>query len=144
METTTLKKMLKIICIICMVVYAALAAVGVLIATNTIPPEAYADALGVASLLQGSDTALYITTIGVSVVVSYAIRFLFTIPVLRGIKNPSKMKLGIVLYAILTALILVNVISAAMRGGDISTTSAQLFVDVFILGCAVDLYRRKG
>lgn len=143
METTTLKKMLKIICIICMVAYAALAAVGVLIATNTIPPEVYADAFGVASLLQGSDAALYITTIGVSVVASYAIRFLFTIPVLRGIKNPSKMKLGIVLYAILTALILVNVVTTLMRGGEVSTTSAQLFADVFILGCAIEVYRTR-
>lgn len=143
METAKLKKALKIVCIICMVVYLLFVAVGILIATNIYPPEAYSEALGVTSILQGPDAAMYITILGIVIAIAYGVRALITIPVLRGIKNPSKMKPGIVLYGILVAFTLVNVVLTFIKGGDIATSFAQLFADVFILGYAIQIYRAE-
>lgn len=143
METAQLKKTLKLICIVCMAAYVLLAVVGILIFTNVIPPEAYSEALGVTELLKGPEASMYVSILGVIFTISYAIRALFTIPVLRGIKNPSKMKLGIILYSILTVVVLVNVVRSFMGGGDVSTSSVQLFADVCILGMAIQLYRAE-
>lgn len=141
MDTPTLKKFLKFVCIACMVVYAAFVVVGALIAASVIPPEAYSEALGLTELLQGPQAALYATISGVLIAISYAIRFLFTVPVFRAIKNPSKMKLGLVLYGILCVLTLVNIVMSFQKGGDLTTAYTQLFADVCIFGAAFELYR---
>lgn len=143
MDTPTLKKFLKIICIVCFIVYAAFVAVGVLIATSIIPPEAYAEALDLTELLQGPQAALYATISGVVIAISYGIRFLFTVPVFRAIKNPSKMKLGLVLYGILSVFALANVIMTFRQGGNLATPSTQLFTDICIFGAALELYRAE-
>lgn len=141
METAKLKQCTKVVCIICMVVYALFAVLGVLIFTNTIPPEAYSVALGVTELTQGPNAAMYITIIGIVVTISYCIRFLFTIPVLYGIKNPSKMMLGIVLYGILTVAIAANLIGTFTQGGEAGFAMGQFVATAYIFAAAIAIRR---
>lgn len=143
MDTVKMKKYFKVACIICMVAYVLLAAVGVLITKGVIPPEVFSETFGVTELTEGPDAAMYIPIIGVIIAISYGIRFFFTIPVLYGIKHPSKMMPGIVLYGILAVLITANLIMTLVRGGDVNVLFAQFIADVCIFLSSIKIYRTE-
>lgn len=141
MDLKTAKKYLKVICYICIAVYVLFGAVGVAIVTGIIPIEAVSETLGVSSLMSGPDAALYATITGVVMAIAYFMQALFTVPVLRGIKNPSKMRLGIVLYGILTVAVGYNLIRTFMAGGELTMVTPQFIADICILIGAIEIYR---
>ena len=143
MDVANIKKFLKVFSIICIVAYGLFAALGVAIMMGLVPLETITEGMGVSGLLEGADAKLYASITGGVFAAAYLVQALFTIPVLRGIKNPSKMGLGVVLYAILTVAIGANLVMTAMRGGDITMLMPQFVATVCIFVGCVEV-RRAG
>ena len=121
-------KFLKIVSVICVVVYAIFTVLGIAVAASLIDPEIILSAMGVAGTLQGADASLYAVIAGVVIAVAYAFQLLATIAVLRGVKNHSKMKLGMVLYGIIAVFSAINMIMSFSAGAESASLSVGSFV----------------
>ena len=141
MSLDSWKKTLKIVSVACIVVYAAFAAFGVAIAASLISPDEVMEGMGVTGILQGDDADLFASISGIVIAVTYLIMLLCTVAVLRGVKNPSKMKLGMVLYGILSVLMVLNFIMTLTSGSDLSTAFTQCWVTVLMFGGCIAVYR---
>ena len=90
---------------------------GALFATGVIDADTVLDVYGVsAGQLARASAAAFAATIGVTLVVSYAVNLVCVLIVRRGVKNPAKMKLGMVLFGILSVLALVSLVKALLDG----------------------------
>lgn len=135
-------KFLKIVSVICIVVYAIFTVLGIAVMASLIDPEVILETLGVAGALQGAEAALFTTIAGAVIAVAYAFQLLATIAVLRGVKNPSKMKLGVILYAIVTVVSAINLVMSIAAGGDaVSLSCTPFFVAIFMLYGSFVVYR---
>lgn len=90
---------------------------GALFATGVIDADTVLDVYGVgAGQLAGASAAAFAATIGVTLVVSYAVNLVCVLIVRRGVKDPTKIKLGMVLFGILSVLALVSLVKALLDG----------------------------
>lgn len=88
---------------------------GALFATGVIDADTVLDVYGVgAGQLAGASATAFAATIGVTLVVSYAVNLACVLVVRRGMKDPAKMKLGMVLFGILSVLALVSLVKALL------------------------------
>lgn len=135
-------KFLKIVSIICIVVYAIFTVLGIVIAASLIDPEVVLGAMGVAGMLQGAGASLYVVIAGVVIAIAYAFQLLATIAVLRGVKDHSKMKLGMILYGIIAVFSAVNMVMSFQAGGETASLGVASFaVAVFMFYGAFVVHR---
>ena len=136
------KKILKIVGVVCVIVYAVFTVLGIAVAASLIDPDFILEAMGVDGVLQGVEASVFAAIAGVVITVSYGFQLVATIAVLRGLKNPSKMKLALVLYGIVTVFAVLNFIASIVSGGDSASLSfSQLFVVVCMLWGSFVVYR---
>lgn len=135
-------KFLKIVSIICIVVYAIFTVVGIAVAAGLIEADVVAEAMGITGILQGADAALFVVICGVVIAVAYGFQLLATIAVLRGVKNPSKMKLGMVLYGIITVFTGINMVMTFSSGTEsVSLAVSSFAVAAFVFYGALVVHR---
>lgn len=116
------QKAMKWYSIAFVVVDVFLIALGALLASGTIDAE---DAFAIfdvpLSAAAGADPATVMTVMGIGMVVAYVIHLIFTIVVLRGALNPSKMKPGMILYGIYSVVCVLGLIGQ-LTGGTLTGT----------------------
>lgn len=94
------------------------------------------DVYGVgAGQLAGASAAAFTATIGVTLVVSYAVNLVCVLVVRRGVKDPAKMKLGMVLFGILSVLALVSLARALLDGTGLEALTQS--VATAVMNCCV-------
>lgn len=135
------KKTLKYVSIVCIVVYAVFAALGIAIAASLISPSDVIDGLGITGILPGNEANVFTTISGIVIAVVYIVQLLCAVAILRGVKDPSKIKLGMILYGILSVFQVYGVIAALTSGGDISTSIGQCIVTLSVLWGSIVIYR---
>ena len=141
MSLDTWKKTLKYVSIVLIVIYAVFAALGVAIAASLISPDDVIDFMGISGILSGNETDLFVTITGVVIAITYLIQILCAFALLRGVKDPSKMKLGMVLYGFLSVFQVYNAITSIASGGDISTTLGQCATTLILFWGSIVVYR---
>ena len=77
----------------------------------------------------------FAATIGVALVVSYAVNLVCVLVVRRGVKDPAKMKLGMVLFGILSVLALVSLVKALLDGTGLEALTQS--VATAVMNCCV-------
>lgn len=109
---------------------------GAPFATDVIDADTVLDVYGVgAGQLAGASAAAFAATIGVTLVVSYAVNLVCVPVVRRGVKDPAKMKLGIVLFGILSVLALVSLVKALLDGTGLEALTQS--VATAVMNCCV-------
>lgn len=83
----------------------------------------------------GASDAAFAATIGVTLVVSYAVNLVCVLVVRRGVKDPAKMKLGMVLFGILSVLALVSLVKALLD--DTGLEALTQSVATAVMNCCV-------
>lgn len=141
MSTEAWNKYLKVVSIACIVIYAIFTALGVLILTPLIDSKVVLQIMGVGGMLSATEGPIFVAIAGWIIAICYAIQLLATIAVLRGLKNPAKMKLGMVLYGIITAFQIFSLITTLNTGGSIGTILTQALVSVSIFVGSIEVYR---
>lgn len=135
-------KFLKIVSVVCIVVYALFTILGIAVATSLIDPDIVVQVMGISGILQGADASMFVTFAGIVITVSYAFQLLATIAVLRGVKNPSKMKLGMVLYGIILVISAINMaITLNTAGSNASLSVSSFAVAAFMFYGAYVVHR---
>ena len=115
---------------------ARLVRMGALFATGVIDADTVLDVYGVgAGQLAGASAAAFTATIGVALVVSYAVNLVCVLLVRRGVKDPAKMKLGMVLFGILSVLALVSLVKALLDGTGLEALTQS--VATAVMNCCV-------
>lgn len=116
------------------VIDVILIVLGALFATGVIDADTVLDVYGVgAGQLAGASAAAFATTIGVALVVSYAVNLVCVLVVRRGVKDPAKMKLGMVLFGILPVLALVSLVKALLDGTGLEALTQSVATAVMKL-----------
>lgn len=82
-----------------------------------------------------ASAAAFAATIGVTLVVSYAVNLACVLVVRRGVKDPAKMKLGMVLFGILSVLALVSPVKALLDGTGLEALTQS--VATAVMNCCV-------
>lgn len=113
------QKFLKIVAIISIVVNALAIVLGVMVATAILDNS---DIIDAASGITYSEAG---AVVGALMVVACAVSLLCALLVLRGAKNPAKMKPGMILYGILSVFAIINVVAALISGSDVLSVIAQ-------------------
>lgn len=109
---------------------------GALFATGVIDADTVLDVYGVgAGQLAGASAAAFTATIGVTLVVSYAVNLVCVLVVRRGVKDPAKMKFGMVLFGILSVLALVSLVKALLDGTGLEALTQG--VTTAVMNCCV-------
>lgn len=115
---------------------ARLVRTGALFAAGVIDADTVLDVYGVgAGQLAGASAAAFAATIGVTLVVSYAVNLVCVLVVRRGVKDPAKMKLGMVLFGILSVLALVSLVKALLDGTGLEALTQS--VATAVMNCCV-------
>lgn len=83
----------------------------------------------------GASAAVFAATISVTLVVSYAVNLVCVLVVRRGVKDPAKMKLGMVLFGILSVLALVSLVKALLDGTGLEALTQS--VATAVMNCCV-------
>lgn len=135
-------KSLKIITVVCIVFYAVLTVFGFAVMASLVPPEAVVETMGVQGMVQGVDASLFSIITGALIVVSSAFQLIAAIAMYRGAKNPSKIKLGLVLYGIIAVCAAINFGMSFSADADSAMLSfTPLFVAICVLGDGFMVYR---
>ena len=109
---------------------------GAPFATGVIDADTALDVYGVgAGQLAGASAATFAATIGVTLVVPYAVNLACVLVVRRGVKDPAKMKLGMVLFGILSVLALVSLVKALLDGTGLEALTQS--VATAVMNCCV-------
>ena len=141
-SVATWKKTLKIVSVVCVVIYAIFAVLGIAVMASLTDPEPILETLGVAGLMQGVEASLFATIAGAVIFVVYAFQLLASIAVLRGVKDPSKMKLGMVLYGIISVFTGISFAMSFASGEDSAMlTFTPFFVAVVVFYGSVVVHR---
>ena len=82
-----------------------------------------------------ASAAAFAATIGVTLVASYAVNLVCVPVVRRGVKDPAKMKLGMVLFGILSVLALVSLVKALLDGTGLEALTQS--VATAVMNCCV-------
>lgn len=115
---------------------ARLVRMGALFATGVIDADTALDVYGVgAGQLARASAAAFAATIGVTLVVSYAVNLVCVLVVRRGVKDPAKMKLGMVLFGILSVLALASLVKALLDGTGLEALTQS--VATAVMNCCV-------
>ena len=128
-DVASWRKILQIVGVISAIVYAVFVVLGIAVAASLIDPDFILEAMGIDGVLQGAEASMFMAIAGTVITVFYGFQLVAAIAVLRGLKNPSKMKLGIVLYAIVAVFTTINFIASIASGGDSASLAASLLVD---------------
>ena len=135
-DISSSKRFLKAFVNVYIVIDVLLIVLGALFATGVIGADTVLDVYDVsASQLAGTTAAAFASTIGITLVVSYGVNLVCVLLVRRGVKDPSKIKLGMVLFGILSVLSIISVVSSLVTGGGLDASIQGLATAV--LNCCV-------
>ena len=130
------KKFLNTFTVVFIAIDVIFIVLGILFATGLVEADIVLDVFGASpDQLAGTSAAAFATVIGVSFVISYAVNLICLLFVRRGVKDPSKMTVGMVLFGILSALSLINLVSTIAGGSGFSNILTVLCTT--ILKCGV-------
>lgn len=129
-------KFLNIFSILYLVIDVIFILLGFMFAASLIDSETAAEIFGVnASQLSGVSISELSVVMGAGMVVSYAINLICLLFVRRGLKDYSKMTVGMVLFGIISVLAILNLISS-IAGGASFGNALTVFCTA-LLNCCV-------
>ena len=134
------KKFLDVFTKVFIAIDVLLIALGLSFATGLIDADMVVDVFDMGGSVGGDVTAATVAiTMGVAMVVSYVINLICLLFVRRGLKNTEKMTVGLVLFAIISALAIIDIITSLIGGAGASnllSTVCTAILDVIVLiGC---------
>ena len=139
------KKFLNVFTLVFIVVDVILIVLGILFATAIIDADTVLDVFDVSTAqLAGVDAAAFATTIGVTYVISYAVNLICVLFARRGVKDPSKMTVGMVLFAILSVLSIINLVSTIAGGSGFSNILTVLCTTILNVCVLVGCYKVRA
>ena len=144
-DVSAWKKFLNVFTVVFIVVDIIFIVLGILFATAVIDADTVLDIYDVnTAQLAGVSASAFVTTIGVSFIISYAINLICVLLARRGVKDPSKMTLGMVLFAILSVLSIINLVSSIAGGAGFSNILTVLCTAILNCGVFVGCYKVRA
>ncbi len=139
------KKFLNTFTVVFIAIDVIFIVLGILFATGLVEADIVLDVFGASpDQLAGTSAAAFATVIGVSFVISYAVNLICLLFVRRGVKDPSKMTVGMVLFGILSALSLINLVSTIAGGSGFSNILTVLCTTILNCGVFAGCYKVRA
>lgn len=130
------KRFLNTFANVYIVIDVILIVLGALFATGIVDADTVLDVYDVgADQLAGTTAAAFASVIGITLVVSYAVNLICVLLVRRGVKDPSKIRLGMVLFCVLSVASLVSLVKSLLDGGGLDANIQGLATTV--MNCCV-------
>lgn len=141
MNPASWQKFLKIICIFYMVFDVVVAVAFALVQAGMFNEGL---SLGLTGIMPESignaDASVVVSISAIPIIVSQVIHFICTVLLYRGAKNPAKIKLGMILFGILSAFGLISIIGN-LAGGTFSSAMVTPCVVTWIMFfAAISIY----
>ena len=130
---TDWQKYLKTLAICLIVIDLIFIVLGAIVAAGIVDPEFTYGLFDLTPEMvgaMGADIQTGLTIVGIILIVVYAVNLLISLLVLRGAKNPSKIKPAMILTGISAAVSVVALVQAAMAGDPFGTAFGQAFLVV--------------
>lgn len=132
------RKVLKVMCVFSIVYDLLMIALFSIVAAGLFDYDTAALLLGLPQdMLGGVSLASVMQTLGVMMIASQIIHLIGVLFVLHGVKNPAKMKPGMVIFGIFSVCAVLGLVGGIANGSFSRTTWTQYFVTWFMLYCTL-------